>query len=155
RRTGLLYGLNTIGAAIGALLTGMVLLPALGVTETLVVAVVINAVIGLSCVWLSGRAVSQPVRPQARQGRRQQQQSTAWPSGLPPLDRVGVFLTLMAISGFRSLSYEVLLTRLISLIVGPTTYSFTIVLVTFIAGLGIGSVIFGWLGDRVARPDLL
>ena len=49
------------------------------------------------------------------------------------------------------MAYEVIWTRLLGLIVGPTTYSFTIVLVTFILGLALGSMLFGWLGDRVKR----
>ena len=40
---------------------------------------------------------------------------------------------------------------LLGLIVGPTTYSFTIVLVTLILGLALGSMIFGWLADRTGR----
>ncbi|HDZ24628.1 MAG TPA: tetratricopeptide repeat protein, partial [Desulfobacteraceae bacterium] len=33
--------------------------------------------------------------------------------------------------------------------IGPTTYSFTLVIATFIIGLALGSLFFGWLGDRV------
>jgi spermidine synthase len=43
----------------------------------------------------------------------------------------------------------------LGLIVGPTTYSFTIVLVTFITCLALGSILFGWLGDRVKNVMLL
>jgi len=50
------------------------------------------------------------------------------------------------------MAYEVIWTKLLALIVGPTTYSFTVVLVTFIACLALGSLVFGWVADRVARP---
>jgi len=50
------------------------------------------------------------------------------------------------------MSYEVIWTKLLGLIVGPTMYSFTIVLVTFILGLALGSMIFGWLGDKTGKP---
>ena len=54
------------------------------------------------------------------------------------------------------MAYEVIWTKLLGLIVGPTTYSFTLVLVTFITCLALGSLFFGWLGDKVRRPmDLL
>ncbi len=49
------------------------------------------------------------------------------------------------------MAYEVIWITLLGLIVGPTTYSFTIVLVTFITGLALGAMFFGWLGDRVRR----
>jgi spermidine synthase len=58
-------------------------------------------------------------------------------------------LTIFAVSGFCAMAYEVIWTQLLGLIVGPTTYSFSIVLVTFITGLALGSLFFGWLSDRV------
>jgi spermidine synthase len=64
-------------------------------------------------------------------------------------------LVIFAVSGFCAMSYEVIWTKLLALIVGPTTYSFTIVLVTFITGLALGSMIFGWLGDKTQKPAWL
>jgi spermidine synthase len=61
-------------------------------------------------------------------------------------------LVIFAVSGFCAMSYEVIWAKLLGLIVGPTTYSFTIVLVTFISGLALGSMLFGWLGDKMQRP---
>ena len=58
-------------------------------------------------------------------------------------------LVIFGVSGFCAMASEVIWTRLLGLIVGPTTYSFTIVLVTFITGLALGSLIFGHLADRV------
>jgi len=53
------------------------------------------------------------------------------------------------------MAYEVMWTRLLGLLVGPTTYSFTIVLVSFITGLALGSIIFGFFADRVKNVLLL
>ncbi|MBW1912901.1 MAG: hypothetical protein JRI43_07040, partial [Deltaproteobacteria bacterium] len=53
-------------------------------------------------------------------------------------------LVIFAVSGFCAMAYEVIWAKLLGLIVGPTTYSFTIVLVTFISGLALGSIFFGW-----------
>ena len=50
---GRLYGLNTIGAALGALVCGFWLINLLGVRGTLIFAVVCNGVIGLSCLLVS------------------------------------------------------------------------------------------------------
>jgi spermidine synthase len=50
------------------------------------------------------------------------------------------------------MAYEVIWTRLLGLIIGPTTYSFTIVLSTFIIGLALGSLIFGWFADKTKKP---
>jgi len=62
--------------------------------------------------------------------------------------RVAIVLCLV-FSGLTALIYQIIWTRLLGLIVGPTTYSFTIVLVIFISGLALGSMIFGYFADRV------
>ena len=50
------------------------------------------------------------------------------------------------------MAYEVLWTRLLGLIAGPTTYCFSIVVATFIIGLALGSIIFGHLADKSRTP---
>ena len=55
---GRLYGLNTAGAAVGALLCGFWLINLLGVWGTLILAVLVNAVIGLSCILVGYKAQS-------------------------------------------------------------------------------------------------
>ena len=53
------------------------------------------------------------------------------------------------------MAYEVIWTKLIGLIVGPTNYSFTIVLTTFIVGLAMGSFFFGRVSDYIKKADLI
>ncbi|MBT4263293.1 MAG: fused MFS/spermidine synthase [Deltaproteobacteria bacterium] len=60
-------------------------------------------------------------------------------------------LAVFLVSGFCAMACEVIWTRLLGLVVGPTTYSFTIVLVTFITGLALGSMIFGYFADKVKK----
>jgi spermidine synthase len=147
---GRLYGLNTIGAALGALFCGFWLINYLGMPGTLILAVLINGIIGIVCL----RAGS---GTQLRQAASDSKTS-------PPTDAVETpmvtqysgaltaALVIFAVSGFCAMSYEVIWTKLLGLIVGPTTYSFTIVLVTFILGLALGSMLFGWLGDKTGKP---
>src|SRR5205823_7799367 len=52
-----------------------------------------------------------------------------------------------AISGFTALVYEVAWTRLLALVIGPTTYAFATMTAAFITGLAIGSA----AGTRIAR----
>jgi len=157
-RTGRLYGLNTIGAALGALACGFWLIAVLGVWATVVVAVAINVAIGVVCVLAgsssgdsagNGTALEAASRNPASGERRD----------VPDCRQSDPFaiaaLVLLAVSGFCSMAYEVIWTKLLGLIVGPTTYSFTIVLVTFILGLALGSIVFGWLGDRTGKPLVL
>ena len=52
-RTGRLYALNTIGAALGTVLCGFILIKNLGVMKTLFIAAGINGLIGLSCILIA------------------------------------------------------------------------------------------------------
>ena len=151
-RTGLLYGINTFGAAAGAFLTGMIWLPKYGMTGTLWLAVAINGCIGLACLLPS---LSKPARASNLPGTSKPTQKIlpAQPQPMASTPNLYVFLMIVMVSGFCSMAYEVIWTKLLSLIVGPTTYSFTVVLVTFITGLAIGSVIFGRIADKVSRPE--
>lgn len=152
---GRLYGLNTIGAAVGSLIAGFWLINRLGVWGTLSFAIFLNAGIGVICLLVSRD--SGTTRPEDR--KRQ------LPANVP--DRGNAFfygnvsarqrnqivyaLIIFAVSGFCAMAYEVIWVKLIGLIVGPTTYSFTIVLVTFITCLALGSIFFGWLADRTGK----
>src|SRR5439155_9345592 len=53
-------------------------------------------------------------------------------------------------SGFAALIDEVAWTRVLGLVVGPTTYAFTLMLTSMIAGLGLGAA----LGTRLAKRQL-
>jgi spermidine synthase len=147
---GRLYGINTIGAAAGSLLCGFYLIDRLGVSGSLLVAVIINGIIGLSCIGASTRAHRQPVETETKpSGPHQGEDDIA-----PAYSRRTAIsaLIIFGISGFCAMAYEVIWTKLLGLVAGPTTYSFTLVLVTFITCLALGSMVFGWLGDRLRRP---
>jgi spermidine synthase len=55
-------------------------------------------------------------------------------------------------SGATGLIYEVLWTRILGLVFGHTVFAITTVLAAFMAGLGLGSYLFGGVADRSARP---
>lgn len=56
------------------------------------------------------------------------------------------------LSGATGLVYEVLWIRMLGLVFGHTVFAVTTVLTAFMAGLGLGSWIFGRLADRQPRP---
>ncbi|HLC19007.1 MAG TPA: fused MFS/spermidine synthase, partial [Thermodesulfobacteriota bacterium] len=65
-----------------------------------------------------------------------------------------IILFSFGLSGFCSLSYEVLWTRVFSLVLGSSVYAFTVMLATFLAGIGFGSILFAPVVDRLKRPLL-
>ena len=131
-----LYAANTIGAAIGAALTGFVLLPSLGLFGSTLFGVFLNIVAAAGALVLS-RSLEpadprEPTRPTAR-------------DPVNPLNRLNPvsprIIAAIAVSGFTALVYEVVWTRVLAMTLGPTTYAFSAMLVAFIAGLAIGSAL--------------
>jgi spermidine synthase len=134
RKVGVLYALNTFGAAAGSLLAALVLIPGIGNIRTTLIIAAINLAIGLFAMWLSGQEgdersdPSSPLSPVAETY-----------SSNPAADRL-VLMTL-AVSGFVSMMYEVSWTRALSAMIGSSTYAFSIMLVTFLVGIALGSSI--------------
>ncbi len=138
-----LYAFNTAGAVAGTLAAGFVLIRALGVQATLVVAVASSALVGLVSVLLDRRA-----------GDDFEPSSAPTDAGVPPIgavadapDDLAMQMTILGIaaSGFCALGYEVLWTRMLTLVAGTSVYSFTVMLVAFLAGIGAGSHSFSVL----------
>src|SRR5215470_19426392 len=140
RKVGVLYALNTFGAAAGSLLAALVLIPGIGNIRTTLIIASINIAIGLFAIGMSSRA-----KGEARaQGTLKDDKAIAAGaddirSSHPAADRL--VLTTLAVSGFVSMMYEVSWTRALSAIIGSSTYAFSIMLVTFLIGIAIGSSI--------------
>ena len=71
-----------------------------------------------------------------------------------PIDRrlVAGVVACFFLSGATGLVYEVLWIRMLGLVFGHTVFAVTTVLTAFMAGLGLGSWVFGRLADRQSRP---
>jgi spermidine synthase len=69
------------------------------------------------------------------------------------VERRTVFLAI-ALSGFTALSAEVVWTRLLSLLFGGTTYTFSLILAGFLLGLGVGSSLGSALARSLPRPAI-
>lgn len=59
---------------------------------------------------------------------------------------------LFFLSGFAALAYQIIWTRLLLLTFGNTTYSVVSVLAAFMAGLALGSYVFGYFSKTVKNP---
>lgn len=143
-RTGsLLYAVNTIGAALGALLAGFWLPRLFGFTIAYGGAVVIVLVVAATAFVLSAHAApegeSAPAAPTA-------EAVAEAPGAASSLDmRELVFVA--ALCGFAALGLEVLWTRLLAQVLNNSVYAFAAILVTFLGALAGG----GLLAHRLAR----
>lgn len=141
---GFFYGGNLAGAVLGCLSAGFVLLrlwdmpTASGTAATINVAVAVLA-------WLLGMRV-----PGAASALSRGEVSLPRSSASLPAGTRGVYLAI-ALSGLAALGAEVVWTRLLSLLLGGTVYTFSIILAVFLIGLGIGSS-FGAAVARGGRP---
>ncbi|MBI1912895.1 MAG: fused MFS/spermidine synthase [Deltaproteobacteria bacterium] len=133
------YSINTLGAVTGCLLTGFFSMYMLGVKATVYSAGLIDIIIGVIVYYRYGKTV---VKAEETVGA-QQAEAVIGNKNLKYLV-IGSF----ALSGFASLTYEVLWTRVFSLVLGSSIYAFTIMLATFLAGIGIGSIIFAPYIDK-------
>jgi spermidine synthase len=62
-----------------------------------------------------------------------------------------LLLAVFALSGAAALTYEVVWTRALSVVLGSTTYALSSMLATFMAGLAIGGIVGGRIADRAGR----
>ena len=143
RSLSLLYGLNTLGAVIGCAAAGFWLVGSLGVRLTTWVAVAINVAVGVIALVL-GR------QPTAVENETPAAAPTAATSPQPVWFR-RLLLTLFAVSGFAAMAYEVLWMRVLTFLAGGTSYSFTVMLTTYLLGLALGSLLIARLVDRTKR----
>jgi spermidine synthase len=142
---GLFYGGNTVGAVVGCLLAGFYLLPRHDMSTAVYAAATINLTVAGLSLALSTIARYRPSAPGDGE----------FPDGKPPssetwgrTQRRMVYVAI-AVSGLTGLGAEVVWTRQLSLSLGATVYTFSIILAVFLLGLGIGS----GLGSLIARSS--
>ena len=129
-----LYMWNLAGAIIGAIAAGFFLLPHYGVRATIWIAAATNLAIGLAALLLdsksaeAGDKVVDTFRPGEDRSKEVQKfgQASFW-------------LFCAFISGFVTISMQVVWSRMLAMIIGSSTYAFSIVLALFLSGLALGA----------------
>jgi spermidine synthase len=153
QRTGVLYAINTTGAAIGALAAGFVLIPWIGLSGTTRVGIAASSLASLCVIGLivldrpsqPDAVVDPPPRaPQSKASRRR----SAKREVAAPVVPLWMAATILGISGFAALIHEIAWTRILALVLGPTIYAFSATLAAVIAGVAIGSALGTWIGAR-------
>jgi spermidine synthase len=134
RSIGLLYAVNTLGAVMGTLVAGFILIELVGVSGSIGVAAGLNVAAGLAAIILGQRLFSseQSLGPASE---------TQAPPVACPVALLTILPVLLAVSGFCSLAYEIVWTRLLVLFLETTTYAFTVMLAAFLLGITIGSAL--------------
>ena len=136
-RLGLFYGANTFGAVLGSLLAGLYLLRVFDITVATYVAATINVVVASLAIVTAQRTPYNAAMPHDDV----LQTPSKW--------RTTIVSVVIGMSGLTALGAEVIWTRLLGLLLGPSSYTFSIVLAVFLLGLGIGSSVGALLARRM------
>jgi predicted membrane-bound spermidine synthase len=147
---GALYGINTLGAAVGAGVTTWILLRQYSFETILQMGAAINALVAFTAfplAWILMRSGNvQPSASSSRATLRAASNADQTPVRQLP---VQVWIGLYGLSGFIALSLEILWFRMLGVMLKSTAFTFGTLLTIFLGGLALGT----FLGIRRAPHD--
>ena len=133
---GVLYSVNTLGAALGCVAAGLVLLPTVGLRVTVWIGAALNILCGIAVASL--RTIEAPSTVTSH-GKTQSPTSSS------------VLISLLFFSvGFVALGSEVLWTRYLGLLIHNTVYTYTLTLAVVLVGIVLGSILASRFSDKSA-----
>jgi spermidine synthase len=136
---GRFYAANIAGAVAGTLLAGFYLLRVHDTVVASRVAAMANLAIAGVALLLAGTARFQPA-------------AAPEPAARPAVGRPSILHLAIALSGLTALAAEVIWTRLLSLLLGASVYTFSLILAVYLVGLGLGSALGARWAARSASP---
>jgi spermidine synthase len=145
---GFFYAGNIAGAVMGTLLAGFYLLRVFDMNTATYVAAAINFAVGGLGLLV---AANTPASVMASDSDADPRSPTSNPVVKVSGDRALVYVAI-ALSGFCALAAQVIWTRVLSLLFGASTYTFSLILAVFLIGLGIGSSLGSVIAKTVERP---
>lgn len=167
-----LYTRNLAGAICGSIVAGFFLLPIFGVRATVYTAAIINIIIGMVTMLADRRTENAssiatedspgvPTEESPREiGKFRSAETTVGRMPAPPGSDATFWLFCAFISGFVTISTQVAWTRLLAMIIGSSTYAFSIVVALFLLGLSGGAYVIarkdpsGKLREAVIKVEL-
>jgi spermidine synthase len=142
-RVSALYAVNTAGAVIGTVLTGFYLIGTVGIARSFLLGAAVNVMVGLVALALDRQVVEADLAAANTTATPLAARSTAGAV------RPGLIGLVVAISGLVALALEILWFRMLVQYLAATTYAFTTMLATVLAGIAIG----GGLAAVVLRRE--
>ena len=145
---GALYALNTLGAAVGALLTTWWILPTIGLDRSLRVGAMLN--FGCAALVLPFTRRFPSGYPEAADAAHDAPLTTEPTASLP----FSGWAALYALSGLMALSLEIVWFRLLGVMMKSTAFTFGSLLAIYLTGLGAGAYFGSGLARRLRRPAM-
>ena len=135
RKIAFLYFLNSLGAAVGVLVSIFVLVPALGLPGTSLSAGLVNISLAIVVYFLYQKTMRTHSTPRTVE---------TIPDDQPALHTW--LLAVAALTGLSSFMYEIVWIRMISMVLGASIHAFELMLASFILGLALGGL---WIRRRI------
>jgi len=141
KRASVLYAINTLGAASGAIVAGFYLPQAIGLDASYFLAMAVTLFVGVLAVVLGRRGALNDTEPSKEEGVGQSAQANETSVRYP--------LTILAwVSGFASLALQVLWVRMFAQVLHNSVYTYSAILAVFLLSLAIGGTIARELARR-------
>ncbi len=141
RGLSILYGINTLGAVAGVVLSTFVFLERFGHRNTLYLAALLNVLIALAATFLDRRDTRATVTAVSEEAEI--------PVSAGPAPRAFVLFAAAAV-GFTFLLMELVWYRMLAPLLGGTTFTFGLILAIALLGIGAGGVVYGMRENREA-----
>ena len=140
-----LYGINTLGAFFGVYLATHWWMPRMGLDKTYFATVALNVIVFL-IAYVAGAAPSPAKAAPA-----------AIPVRVPTVVGNARYriagLLLLGTTGFTTLGYEVVWGRVLTISMEGSIYGIGATLGSFLAGIGLGGLLFAWAARRLRTPS--
>ena len=156
-RLGTLYAINLFGAVAGSFLAGFIFLPTFGVRHTNWVAAGFDLTLAATILVAkrifdrrSGGQYTKSLEELSEQANEATTPKNAV-FVVTPIARKAVLLAFV-VSGATAMTLQVLWTRALAVIIGSSIFSFTLILLAFLVGLGLGSAAFGRWVQKAKDP---
>lgn len=137
----LLYFSNSLGAAIGVLISGFYFVKEFGLPGTIKIAGLLNVLIVAAIIVLIRRNreyIQLPIQPSEEKKERGQNKSIL----------LFVLLGVSSFTGMASFIYEIGWIRMLNMVLGTSTHAFELMLSAFIFGLAFGGL---WIRKRIDK----
>ncbi|MEJ5166901.1 MAG: fused MFS/spermidine synthase [Thermoanaerobaculia bacterium] len=135
KKTGFLYGINTLGAFFGTFLSTFYTIPTLGFKTTNYLAIFLNFLILFSILFLKNTE------------KREEKEEENLKINLKKY-----LLAIVFFMGFTSFGYEILWNRILILHTGSNVYAYGLVLCNILLGIGLGSLFYSLFSKIIKNP---
>lgn len=137
-----LYTINTLGAVFGTFVSGFFFLPLLGLKTTTILASCLGLTIMIVAIFLT--------RGERSRFRYRGVFKIAWKTV-----KISWILWVYFGCGFAALAYEVIWNRILTLYIGSSVYSYSMMLTIYLIGVALGAAIMSFYINKCRRPILV